>query len=422
MSNVVAFVLKGYPRLSETFIAQEILALERRGLDIRLVSLRHPTDPHIHPVHAEIKAPVNYLPEYLFRGPGRVWRAWRAVRKLPGYAKARSVWLKDLRRNPSPNRIRRFGQAMVLAHELPANVTWVHAHFLHTPASVARYAALALELPWSCSAHAKDIWTLPDWEKREKLEEMRWLVTCTKNNTKHLSDLTRAPDKVQLVYHGLSPEHFLAGDQPYSDRNGSDLDSPVVIVSVGRAVEKKGYEDLLQALGRLPDGLSWKMVHVGDGPRLPSLRKRAEELGIAARIDWRGAQPSARVQEAYDEADVFALASCIAADGDRDGLPNVLMEAQSNGIACISTQVSAIPELIIHGLTGLLVPEADTVALAQALERLITNPPLRRALGSAGRKRVRAEFDYTKGIDCLAEKFGLVNSDSETCESHFMLR
>ncbi len=420
MSNIVVFVLKGYPRLSETFIAQEILALEQRGLDIRLVSLRHPTEPHFHPVHAEIKAPVNYLPEYLFRGPGRVWRAWRAIRKLPGYANARSVWLKDLRRDPTPNRIRRFGQAMVLAHELPANVTWIHAHFLHTPASVARYAALALGLPWSCSAHAKDIWTLPEWEKREKLEEMRWLVTCTKTNVEHLSELTHASDKIQLVYHGLDPDRFARGNRTYSDRDGSTPESPVVIVSVGRLVEKKGYEDLLQALALLPDGLSWKMVHVGDGPRLPSLRKRAEELGVAARIDWRGAQPSTRVQEAYGEADLFALASRIAADGDRDGLPNVLMEAQSNGIACISTRVSAIPELIIDGLTGFLVPAADTTALAGALEQLITNPQLRRSLGSAGRKRVLAESDYRKGMDSLAEKFGLAKSDADLCESHFM--
>lgn len=422
MSHIVGFVLKGYPRLSETFIAQEIRALEQRGLDIRLVSLRHPTDPHIHPVHTEIKAPVNYLPEYLFRGPGRVWRAWRAVRKRPGYAKSRSVWLKDLCRDPTPNRIRRFGQAMVMAHELPGDVTWIHAHFLHTPASVARYAALTLELPWSCSAHAKDIWTLSDWEKKEKLEEMRWLVTCTKINAKHLSGLTHTPDKVQLVYHGLDPDMFTLGGRTYSDRDGSDVDAPVVIVSVGRAVEKKGYEDLLQALSLLPDGLSWRMVHVGGGPRLHSLRARAESLGIAARIDWRGAQPSTRVQEAYDEADLFALASRIAADGDRDGLPNVLMEAQSAGIPCVSTQVSAIPELIINGLSGLLVPPGDTNALSAALQRLITDPELRRSQGGAGRKRVRAEFDCTMGIDKLAEKFGLAKSDTESCESHFMRR
>src|SRR5690242_16380960 len=114
----VAFVLKGYPRLSETFIAQEILALEQRGLDIEIVSLRHPTDRARHPVHGQINAPVLYLPEYLKDEPRRVLRAWRRARRLPGYPAARRAWLVDLLRDPTPNRIRRFGQALVLAAEL----------------------------------------------------------------------------------------------------------------------------------------------------------------------------------------------------------------------------------------------------------------------------------------------------------------
>src|SRR6267378_5794179 len=138
----VAFVLKGYPRLSEAFIAQEITALERRGLDILIVSLRRPTDDRVHPVHREIRAAVKYLPEYLWREPLRVLRAWLAVRRLKTYGKAKAIWLRDLRRDPTPNRVRRFGQALVLAAELPADVTRLHAHFLHTPASVARYCAI----------------------------------------------------------------------------------------------------------------------------------------------------------------------------------------------------------------------------------------------------------------------------------------
>jgi len=162
----VAFVLKGYPRLSETFIAQEIAALEKRGLDILIVSLRRPTDGALHPVHREIKAEVLYLPEYLLLEPIRVVRAFFKTKNI---GKAAKVWLKDLLRDPTPNRIRRFGQALVLAAEAPKDITRLHAHFLHTPASVARYAALLRGLPWSGSAHAKDIWTIPEWEKREKL-------------------------------------------------------------------------------------------------------------------------------------------------------------------------------------------------------------------------------------------------------------
>ena len=183
----VAFVLKGYPRLSETFIAQEILALERRGLDILIVSLRHPTDKTVHPVHRQIAAGRLYLPEYLYQEPLRVWRGWRRASRLPGYRAARRVWLADLRRDRTPNRIRRFGQALVLAAELPGDIGRLHAHFLHTPASVARYAAMLRGLEWSVSAHAKDIWTTPDWEKREKLADAAWAVTCTGIGHAHLA-------------------------------------------------------------------------------------------------------------------------------------------------------------------------------------------------------------------------------------------
>jgi len=144
----VAFVLKGYPRLSETFIAQEIAALERRGLEILIVSLRHPTDARRHPVHDEIRAALLYLPEYLYQEPLRVFRSWIHLRRSKNYREARNAWLRDLARDPTPNRMRRFGQALVLAAELPGDVRHLHAHFLHTPASVARYAALLVLGPF----------------------------------------------------------------------------------------------------------------------------------------------------------------------------------------------------------------------------------------------------------------------------------
>ena len=129
----IAFILKGYPRLSETFIAQEIRALEEAGLDLRIVSLRRPTDRLVHPVHREIGAPVLYLPEYLWREPLRLLKAWRAARNRPGYRAARRQFLRDLLRDPTPNRGRRFGQALVLAREMAGTVEHLHAHFLHTP-------------------------------------------------------------------------------------------------------------------------------------------------------------------------------------------------------------------------------------------------------------------------------------------------
>lgn len=402
----VAFVLKGYPRLSETFIAQEIAALERLGLPILIYSLRQPTDRQVHPIHADIRAPVCYLPEYLRNDPLRVIRSWWRVRRLPGYRSAWSTWLRDLWRDRSANRIRRFGQAVVLAAEIPPEVQRLHAHFLHTPASVCRYAALMRGLGWSGSAHAKDIWTSPQWELREKLTSCDWLVTCTRTNLEYLATLA-PPGRVALVYHGLDLGRFYRPMGLPSQRDGSHADAPVRILSVGRLVEKKGTDVLLDALALLPPQMHWRLVHVGGGPLRESMQRKADTLRLSDRIDWRGATAQAALIDTYRQSDLFALASRIAQDGDRDGLPNVLMEAQSQGIACVATRVSAIDELITGGLTGLLVEPDSPVELSQALAELITNPALRRQLGEAGQARVARDFGMQSNITSLAQKFGL---------------
>jgi glycosyltransferase involved in cell wall biosynthesis len=403
----VAFVLKGYPRLSETFIAQEILGLEERGLEILVVSLRHPTDRTAHPVHHAIRAALLYLPEYLYQEPRRVLNGWRRARRLAGYRRALAAWLADLLRDPTPNRVRRFGQALVLAAELPADIVRLHAHFLHTPASVARYAALLSGLDWSVSAHAKDIWTLPAWEKRVKLAEASWVVTCTKTGRRHLASLAASPGAVRLCYHGLDLERFGPAPRRAAGNDGSLPDHPVVLLSVGRAVAKKGYDDLLAALALLPAGLQWRFVHIGGGALAAVLRDKAQRLGLSRRIEWRGALPQPDVLAAYREADLFVLASKVVEDGDRDGLPNVLLEAQSQRLACISTNVSAIPELIETGVTGVLTPPGDPHALAQALTDLIRHPAARARLGAAAERRVRSRFSLAPGIDMLALQFGL---------------
>ena len=402
----VAFVLKGYPRLSETFIAQEIAALERRGLRIFIVSLRQPTDPRRHPVHEEIRAQVLYLPEYLLLEPFRVLRAWLRERRKPGYKKTRNLWLRDLARDPTPNRIRRFGQALVLAHELPGDIRHLHAHFLHTPASVTRYAAHLKGLAWTGSAHAKDIWTTPEWEKREKLASCEWLVTCTAANEAHLAALA-PPGTVELVYHGLDLSRFSAIEENKIENQGENPNRPVNILSVSRLVEKKGTDVLLEALALLPRDLHWRFVHAGGGPLKSRLERRAQALGIAERITWRGALTQSEILAEYRAADLFALASRVARDGDRDGLPNVLAEAQSQGLACVATAVSAIPELVEHGKTGVLVAPESPRELAHALEALIRDPVRRRALGEAGRERVKARFGLEANLERLSRRFGL---------------
>ena len=403
MRRPVAVVVKGWPRLSETFIAQEVLALERRGIALVIVSLRRPTDRLTHPIHAEIRSPVHYLPEYLHEAPGRVIRAWRRARRLAGYSRARSMWLADLLRDRTPNRVRRFGQAVVLAAEL-GGVESIHAHFLHTPASVARYASTMLGIGWSFSAHAKDVWTTPDWEKREKLADARFGVTCTRVNLDHLAALAPSPDTVELVYHGLDRGRFPAGVTRRRPRDGSCPSDPVKILSVGRLVEKKGFDDLLEALAKLPPSLAWTLDVVGDGAFGAALRRQAAALGIAERVHWHGALAHDRVVRLFAGADLFALASRISADGDRDGLPNVLMEAQLLGAACVTTRVSAVPELIDHEVNGLLVRPRDPLALAGAVERAIVDPALRLRLAGAGRRAVTARFSFEDGVSKIAAR------------------
>lgn len=407
----IAFVVKGYPRLSETFIAQEILALQRRGLAIGIFSLRRPTERLTHEMHGQITAPVIYLPEYLYREPLRVLRGWWRARRLPGYGAAKAQWRRDLARDFSANRGRRFGQALVLAAEMRPDFSRLHAHFLHTPGSVARYGAMLRGLPWSFSAHAKDIWTTPQWELREKIAEAEWGTVCSAAGLARLRAVADAGParKLALNYHGLDLTRFPPPPEP-SMRDGGDAASPVIIASVGRAVHKKGIDVLLRALAALPRHVHWRLLHIGDGPLLGELRALAQTLGVAQRIEWRGAADQAAVIESLRRADLFALAARVAPDGDRDGLPNVLLEAQSQALACVASNISAIPEFIVAGETGLLTPPADATALALALAALIGDPARRARLGAAGRARLEQQFELQQCIGALAQRLAQIQS------------
>ncbi|MGO4112446.1 glycosyltransferase [Rhizobium ruizarguesonis] len=401
----ILVVLKGYPRLSETFIAQELLGLEKAGFDLTLISMRRPTDKKRHPVHDEIRARVVYLPEYLHEEPIRVLKGLIAGFSRPGFKALMKRFLADLKRDISRNRFRRLGQALVLGREWPDEGEWLHAHFIHTPASVTEYASILTGTPWTCSAHAKDIWTSPDWELQEKLGSARWAVTCTRTGYEHMRALTGRKDAVHLSYHGLDLARFghFAGER--SNRTGSDPGDPVFILSVGRAVEKKGYDVLLRALALLPADLHWRMDHIGGGEELAKLKALASELGISGRIVWKGAMAQEDVLDHYRRADLFALACRIAANGDRDGLPNVLVEASSQRLVCVSTEVSGVPELLKNGENGLVVPPEDPALLARALEAAIRDPALRKRLGDAAESQVREHFDYHSSIRQLTGLF-----------------
>ena len=410
----LAIVLKGYPRLSETFIAQEIRALELRGIELCIFSLRHPYDPASHPIHAEIQAPVYYLPEYVHEAPGRELHALLLQCWKPGLWRSLATFCTDLWHDPTRSRLRRFAQALVMAREMPASVEHYYAHFMHTPSSVCQYASIINRQSWSISAHAKDIWTIPQRELRGKLLASDWVVTCTAANASYLSGLAPRPDKVSLLYHGLDFARFDPFKATDRARDGSDVQHPVRLLSVGRAVDKKGYDLLLTALAAMPSTLHWQFTHIGGGELLESLQQQARDLRLDSRIEWLGGLPQSAVLAQYRDADLFVLPSRISADGDRDGLPNVLMEAQSQGLACLSTRISGIPELVLHGESGWLVEQQSSDQLGQALQRLITDPDLRARLAQAGFTRVRSEFSMQAGIDLLMQR--LEQSFARRCQ------
>lgn len=397
MSAPLAIVLKGWPRLSETFIAQELVALEDSGLAFELWSLRHPTDKKTHPLHDRLHAPVRYLPEYLRDEPRRVARAMGAAVDLPGFDAAAAAYAADVERDDTPNRRRRWGQACVMAHEMPGEVLGLYAHFLHTPSSVARYAAILRGLPWSFSAHAKDIWTSPEWELREKLSAAHhgaaFGATCTGFGARHLQGLADDPTRVDLVYHGLDLSRFPAPPE----RPKRQADAVFQMMSVGRLVEKKGFDNLIDALALLPADLDWHWTHIGGGTLDADMRQRAADRGVAARITWRGACDQPEVIAAMRAADLFVLPSRVAADGDRDGLPNVLMEAASQRLPILSTPVSAIPEFIDDGVHGLLSDDAPQ-ALATAMQRVAGDGALGPQLADNAYQRLTSAFLMHPGI------------------------
>lgn len=397
----LAIVVKGYPRLSETFIARELEALEARGLDFTLHALRQPgADAKF--VENKLRAAPCYLPEYLHEAPLSVARGAAAALMLPGFEKAWRAFVADLRRDWGRARVRRFGQACVLAHELPPTIKHIHAHFAHSPTSVARYAALLRGATYSISAHAKDIWTAPDWDLAEKIGGASFTTVCNRTGFDRLVTLAGRA-RVLLNYHGIARE-AVASDAHASVRDGASPSEPVRIVCVARAVAKKGLATLVEAAARLPRDLAVEIHHIGGGELLPSLKAQAASAGVADRFVWHGSQAHARVLSELDQSDIFVLPAVVGADGDRDGIPNALLEAQARGLAVVSTDAGGIGETVTDGQTGRLVRAGDAEALAAALTELARAPALRGKLGAAALAHVRADFNAEATYDALASQ------------------
>jgi glycosyltransferase involved in cell wall biosynthesis len=415
----LAVIVKGYPRLSETFIAQELLALERRGFSIEVWSLRHPTDAAVHALNRAVRAKPHYLPEYLYQAPLRVLRGFLHAARLPGFPRMMRVFFRDFRRDFSANRGRRLGQACVLARELDPEIRHLHVHYLHTPASVARYAAMLTGRGFSFSAHAKDIWTTPDWERREKIADAQWGVTCTRQGFDELSRVAAAEDRerLALVYHGVDPDRMPPAPATRPRRDGSDPDDPVRLVSIGRLVAKKGFDTLLEAAAKLPSHVRWRATIIGSGALKDELIRRAEKLGIAERVTFAGALAQDQVLAALRTADLFVLPCRQGEKGDRDGLPNVILEAASQELAILSTHYAAVPEFIENARQGVLVAPDDPQALGAALAGLIGNPARREELGKAARSKFERAFSFEAGIAAIAARLEGSVESVETAEA-----
>ena len=389
---VLGMILKGYPRISETFISNEILLLESRGMAVRIISMRQPRERFAHRSVHQIRAPVDYLPERLLVPlPRFLYHNARLARRRPHlYRQALNTALRRYRRTRKIATFKHLLQAGLLVQQLlpGSGIVHLHAHFAHSPTSVAMFAAKLSGLPFSFTAHAKDIYTSDPDQLAEKLRLARFAVTCTETNRNYLGRFVNGQVSIHRVYHGIDVDLF--GARPAA--NGCR--PPFRLLTVARLTAKKGLPTVVRAVRRLRDrGLPLEHILIGDGEARGPILNLIRELDLSDAVRWIGTQPHETVIEHYRRSDAFVLGCEVAPNGDRDGIPNVLLEAMAVGVPVVATEVSAIPELVQDGRTGLLVPPKDPDRLADAVQRVLTDASLRSRLIPAARRRVKQHFD-----------------------------
>jgi glycosyltransferase involved in cell wall biosynthesis len=281
-------------------------------------------------------------------------------------------------------------------------VDHLHAHFASTPTLVAMFAHQLSGIPYSFTAHAKDIYVNDPDVFRVKLERARAVVTCTEYNRRFLQEQfgPLCDGKLHSIYHGLDVSQFKF-TLPRRVESGDP-----VILSVGRLVEKKGLADLIAAADILRRrGHSFQLEIIGSGPLRGALETQVKQLGLEDRTRLLGALAHDRVCLAYQRASVFVLPCLVTSNGDRDGIPNVLLEAMASGVPAVSTPISGIPELIESGVDGLLVPPKDPTSLAEAVERVLASQELGERLARAARAKIEASFSLDSSADRLRGVF-----------------
>jgi glycosyltransferase involved in cell wall biosynthesis len=389
----VGFVVKRYPRYSETFVVREILAHERAGVAIEIFSLRPSDDTHFQDLVARVRGPVNHLcfpaeglqPDVLSPTSVTAVNFWRrlaeAGRALPGlWGQLESMQDEDARD---------IYQAAQMAYLVRRKgVHHLHAPFASDAATIARLGARLAGVSYSFTARAKDIFHAavdPD-DLRRKMRDAAGVVTISDY---HLDYLRRTygplADRVQRVYNGIDLEEF-----PYRRPD----DRPPVIVAVGRLVEKKGFDDLIEACAALAArGRDFGCRIIGAGSLRAALEEQVQRCRLQDRVKLTGPRPQNEVAREIQAAAVLAAPCIVAEDGDRDGLPNVIQEALALGTPVVTTDVTGIPEVVRDGARGLLVPQRAPAALADALDRLLAGPELRVRLAEEARRFMETEFD-----------------------------
>lgn len=380
----IGMLVKIFPKLSETFVLEEVLGLERLGLSLRLYTLAAPTDAMTHPAVAGVRSTITCVPASVrddWRGFAARHARWLATRPLH--------YLRALRLASRRGRagLADFARAGWLAGQLRDDgVQHLHTHFISTPADVAELVSRLAGLPFSISAHAKDIYLSDADDLRRKMSAARFTVTCTNFNCQTLRAI--APGiNVQRMYHGIN--HAVFHPQRRLAPSGVPL-----ILSVGRLREKKGLDTLIEACQLLRGrGVPFRCEIVGYGEEQERLQALIASCGLDEQVRLTGKLTREHVIERYARATVYVQPSRVAADGDRDGIPNVLLEAMAMSLPVVATNVSGIPEIVSDGRNGLLIEPDDPAALADAVARLIDDPALGAELGRAARLSVTECFD-----------------------------
>ncbi len=377
---LIGYVAKMYPRFSETFVVNEIRAREAQGERLEIFSLRLPVDGRFHETLAEVRAPVTYLRSGAPRGFG-VWDGLRrAAAELPGLPDR----LPELLLLDVDLALQAIDLAVAVRQK---GISHLHAHFGTSATSVARMAARLSGVPYSFTAHAKDIFheEVDPSDLRAKLAGAHHVVTVSDFNARHLRrEFPREAGRVHRVYNGIDLDRFARHPGPRQRR----------VVAVGRLVEKKGFDVLIRAIGLLAmRGVTVPCIIAGDGLLAEPLREQVRASGLDGLVQFAGALPQKDIRELVARSAVLAAPCVVGSDGNADGLPTVLLEGLALGTPCVSTRVTGIPEAIRDRDTGLLVDPGDADGLADALALLLADDALGRRLADAGRALVEAEFD-----------------------------